>query len=333
MSNHLIQCTSSFWSHLGVRDHRPYVWIFNPLSLLHRHQTNKPILGSIGKHSGSATLHLVPVNCCCLFPSKPRWSCRLPSNASNQMVGWCWIPWYCFLHTVILLKKNAGWLSQSIPTQRKNCKPLELKTPPLQAPHPIAWFLWAPFNKPELAILYSQDNPSFYNHAVNDTALPPFWATIPSNAQSAHVCQSRHQHSVLLLPPGWQPSESCWVGSSQHWQNLPGIHTHCKYHHLWPLLWHQILTQRPHSHLSKITIWVCVVLLFVGWDHIQTLTPIQCVLYGCRIAGIDLCACIWTRLWTLSPHLVMQLLNLSTKSVHRASIGVHLPGNKRWANT
>jgi hypothetical protein len=49
----------------------------------------------------------------------------------------------------------------------------------------MAPFLWSPFNKPELAILYLQDDLSFNNHAVNNTSLPPLVATIPSDAQHA----------------------------------------------------------------------------------------------------------------------------------------------------
>ncbi len=65
----------------------------------------------------------------------------------------------------------------------ENCTPIERKIPSLQAPHLIAWFLWTPFNKPELAILYSQDNSSFNNHTIIDTGLPPLVATIPSDTQ------------------------------------------------------------------------------------------------------------------------------------------------------
>jgi hypothetical protein len=57
---------------------------------------------------------------------------------------------------------------------RKICQPLELKTPPLQAPHPIAQSLWAPFNWPELAILYSQEDLSFIIMPSMTLAFRPF---------------------------------------------------------------------------------------------------------------------------------------------------------------
>ena len=45
--------------------------------------------------------------------------------------------------------------------------------------------MWAPFNKPELAISYSKDDPSFNNHAVNNNGLQPLCVSSPSDAQHA----------------------------------------------------------------------------------------------------------------------------------------------------
>jgi hypothetical protein len=65
----------------------------------------------------------------------------------------------------------------------EGCHPINIKTPPSLVPYPIAQFMWALFNKPELAISYSKDDPLFNNHAVNNNGLAPLRATIPSNAQ------------------------------------------------------------------------------------------------------------------------------------------------------
>jgi hypothetical protein len=66
-----------------------------------------------------------------------------------------------------------------------NCCALDIRTPPQIKPQPIAWYIWVPFNKPELALSYSKDNTSFNNHAVNNNGLQPLRASIPSDAQQA----------------------------------------------------------------------------------------------------------------------------------------------------
>jgi hypothetical protein len=68
-----------------------------------------------------------------------------------------------------------------------SCKPIEFKTPP---PMPSRWigrFLWAPFNRPKLAISYSKDDKSLNNHAVNNSGLPQLRVSIPTNAQRAYL--------------------------------------------------------------------------------------------------------------------------------------------------
>ncbi len=65
----------------------------------------------------------------------------------------------------------------------KNCGPLEIRTPPQLPSWPITWYIWAPLNKPKHAVLYSNDDKSFNNHAVNDNGLQPLRASIPSDAQ------------------------------------------------------------------------------------------------------------------------------------------------------
>jgi hypothetical protein len=67
----------------------------------------------------------------------------------------------------------------------ENCCVFEIRTPPQLPTRPIAWYIWALFNKPELAVSYSKDDKSFNNHAVNDNGLQPLQASIPSNAQHA----------------------------------------------------------------------------------------------------------------------------------------------------
>jgi hypothetical protein len=66
-----------------------------------------------------------------------------------------------------------------------DCCAFEIKTPPQIKPKPITRYIWAPFNKPELAISYSKDNAYFNNHAVNDNGLQPLRASTPSDAQQA----------------------------------------------------------------------------------------------------------------------------------------------------
>ncbi len=67
----------------------------------------------------------------------------------------------------------------------ENCCVFEIHTPPQLPTQPIAWCIWAPFNKPEFAVSCSKDDKSFNNHAVNDNGLQPLQASIPSNAQHA----------------------------------------------------------------------------------------------------------------------------------------------------
>jgi hypothetical protein len=56
---------------------------------------------------------------------------------------------------------------------KPGCTALELRPPPRVLPHPLARFIWAPLNQPELALSYSKDDPSFNLHAVNDNGIPP----------------------------------------------------------------------------------------------------------------------------------------------------------------
>ncbi len=65
----------------------------------------------------------------------------------------------------------------------ENCCAFEICTPPHLPTQPIAWYIWARFNKPKLAVLYSKDDKSFNNHAINDNGLQPLQASIPSDAQ------------------------------------------------------------------------------------------------------------------------------------------------------
>ena len=62
---------------------------------------------------------------------------------------------------------------------------IQNQAPPQIIPKPIARYIWAPFNKPELAISYSKDDTHFNMHAVNDNGLQPLRASTPSDAQHA----------------------------------------------------------------------------------------------------------------------------------------------------
>jgi hypothetical protein len=81
---------------------------------------------------------------------------------------------------------GSCWLIVAIHSNAEpDCRMFEIKTPPQIKPKPIARYIWAPFNKPELAISYSKDDKYFNNHAVNDNGLQPLRASTPSDAQHA----------------------------------------------------------------------------------------------------------------------------------------------------
>jgi hypothetical protein len=52
-----------------------------------------------------------------------------------------------------------------------SCAALALQPPPQIPSWPLGRFVWAPFNRPKLAILYYKDDPSFNIHAVSDNRL------------------------------------------------------------------------------------------------------------------------------------------------------------------
>jgi hypothetical protein len=55
---------------------------------------------------------------------------------------------------------------------KPGCATLELRPPPWVPPRPLARFIWAPFNRPELSLSYSKDNPSFNIHTINNNRIP-----------------------------------------------------------------------------------------------------------------------------------------------------------------
>jgi hypothetical protein len=61
-----------------------------------------------------------------------------------------------------------------------NCSVFELGPPPQVPSRPIARFLWAPFNRPELAASYGKDDPSFNMHTVNNNGVPPLAVVVGS---------------------------------------------------------------------------------------------------------------------------------------------------------
>ena len=69
----------------------------------------------------------------------------------------------------------------------RNCAKLEFKTPPTRLSRRLGRYLWAPFNRPEMAVSYSMNDPSFNSHAVNDSGLPPLSATVTSQSQLASI--------------------------------------------------------------------------------------------------------------------------------------------------
>jgi len=64
---------------------------------------------------------------------------------------------------------------------------VQLRPPPQVPSRPLARFLWAPFNRPEMAVSYGKDDPSFNVHAVNDNGVPPLCASSPTDSQRVSV--------------------------------------------------------------------------------------------------------------------------------------------------
>ncbi len=69
----------------------------------------------------------------------------------------------------------------------ENCTALEFKTPPTSLPQHLGCHLWAPFNWPKMVVSYSMHEPSFNNHAVNDSRLPPLLASLLTLAHQASI--------------------------------------------------------------------------------------------------------------------------------------------------
>ena len=59
--------------------------------------------------------------------------------------------------------------------------------PPTHTSWRLGCYLWAPFNRPKMAVSYSKDDPSFNNHTINDSGLPLLSATVPLQAQLASI--------------------------------------------------------------------------------------------------------------------------------------------------
>jgi hypothetical protein len=49
----------------------------------------------------------------------------------------------------------------------------------------LSSYLWAPFNRPEIALSYSRDDKSFNNHTFNNCGLPPLIASDPPSSSNA----------------------------------------------------------------------------------------------------------------------------------------------------
>ncbi len=92
-----------------------------------------------------------------------------------------------------------------------SCTSLEFKTPPTHVFQRLGSYLWAPFNRPKMAVFYLMNDPSFNNHAVNDSGLPPLSATVPMQSQLASV-PSGVDILYYLYRPDHNPSSV--VGSS-----------------------------------------------------------------------------------------------------------------------
>jgi hypothetical protein len=67
----------------------------------------------------------------------------------------------------------------------EKCSPQVSITPPPIPTNQLSSYLWAPFNRPESALLYSQDDKSFNNHAFNDRGLPPLVTSNPPDSHNA----------------------------------------------------------------------------------------------------------------------------------------------------
>jgi hypothetical protein len=101
------------------------------------------------------------------------------------------------------------------------------------------------------------------------------------------------------------------------------------------VVWQATLTSAQYHHSS-----LCH---FSGQNHIQTLTPIQHILYGCCSANFDLHACVFEHILERCFHiwsLNLEIFQLNQYAAPAAcvqaflngSIGVRLPSPKLWAN-
>jgi hypothetical protein len=67
----------------------------------------------------------------------------------------------------------------------EKCTPMVvIALPPTPTNH-LSSYLWAPFNRPEIALSYSCDDKSFNNHALNDCGLAPLIASDPPSSPNA----------------------------------------------------------------------------------------------------------------------------------------------------
>jgi hypothetical protein len=69
----------------------------------------------------------------------------------------------------------------------QDCTAFELKSPPTLLPQHLGCHLRAPFNWPKMVVSYSMHDPSFNNHAINDSGLPPFLASLLTLAHQASI--------------------------------------------------------------------------------------------------------------------------------------------------
>jgi hypothetical protein len=123
----------------------------------------------------------------------------------------------------------------------QDCQAFVLKTPPSVPPRPLAHFVWAPFNRPEHAILYAHGDPLFNLYAVNDNGLPPLRVSqISKNAKASfpqgvkfmyHLHHAQDNPNILvgafalhLTPQTTQISLAINLGLNAP---MTGIHT-CK---------------------------------------------------------------------------------------------------------
>ncbi len=114
----------------------------------------------------------------------------LHHDYGDSVIGLCWL--------LIEVHSNT----------KPGCTVLELQPPPRVPPRPLARFIWDPFNRPELALSYSKDNPSFNIQVVNNNGIPPLrpsavitsqWDSFGHGVKLSYNLHCQHDNPATLV--------------------------------------------------------------------------------------------------------------------------------------